>query len=91
MSIVKKKKKTEIKKKKPCKSYKSLLEYVKHKSRMNYYSSKALEFKNNAKITWGVMKELLGKSRNTQVYLNCSSLSIKKEMTSLKDIAEEVL
>ena len=58
---------------------------------MNYYSNKALEFKNNAKITWVVMEELLDKSRNTQVYLNCFSLSIKKEMTSLKDTVEEFL
>ena len=54
------------------KSYKSLPESVKRKSKRIYYSSKILEFKNNAKKTWGVMKELIGKARNTE-----SSLPIK--------------
>ena len=54
------------------KSYKSLPESVKLKSKRVYYSSKILEFKNNAKKTWGVMKELIGKGRNTE-----SSLPIK--------------
>ena len=48
------------------KSYKSLFESVKRKSKRIYYSSKILEFKNNAKKTWGVMKELIGKARNTE-------------------------
>ena len=54
------------------KSYKSLFESVKRKSKRIYYSSKTLEFKNNAKKTWGVMKELIGKARNSE-----SSLPIK--------------
>ena len=54
------------------KSYKSLFESVKRKSKRIYYSSKILEFKNNAKKTWGVMKELIGKAHNTE-----SSLPIK--------------
>ena len=54
------------------KSYKSLFESVRRKSKMIYYSSKILEFKSNAKKTWGVMKELIGKTRNTE-----SSLPIK--------------
>ena len=41
-------------------------------SKRIYYSSKILEFKNNAKKTWGVMKELIGKARKTE-----SSLPIK--------------
>ena len=49
-----------------CKSYKSLFETVKHKSNKIYYSSKILEFKNNARRTWGVMKELIGKILNTE-------------------------
>ena len=48
------------------KSYKSLFEPVKRKSKGIYYSSKILEFKNNAKKTWGVMKELIGVIRNTE-------------------------
>ena len=52
------------------KSYKSFFESVKLKSKRIYYSSKILEFKNNAKKIWDVMKELIGKARNlNQVYL----------------------
>ena len=39
------------------KSYKSLFESVKRRSKRIYYSSKILEFKNNARKTWGVMKD----------------------------------
>ena len=41
---------------------------------MNHYASKTLEeFKNNAKKTWGIMKELIGKICNTESSLrkNC--------------------
>ena len=31
-----------------------------------FYSSKILDFKKNAKNTWGVMKELVDKIRNTE-------------------------
>ena len=31
-----------------------------------YYSSKILEFKNNATKIWGVMRELIGKIRNNE-------------------------
>ena len=48
------------------KSYKSLFESVKRNSKRIYYSSKILEFKSNAKKTWGAMKELIGKARNTE-------------------------
>ena len=41
-------------------------ESVKRNSKSIYYSSKKLEFKNNAKITWRVMKELMGKIHNTE-------------------------
>ena len=48
------------------KYYKSLFEFVKRKSKRIYYSSKILEFKNNTKKACGVMKELIGKIRNTE-------------------------
>ena len=41
-------------------------ESVKRKSKRIYYSSKTLEFNNNVKNVWGVMKELMGKIRNTE-------------------------
>ena len=62
------------------KSYKSLFESVKRKSKRIYYSSKILGFKSNAKKTWGAMKELIGKARNTES-------SLHKKL--VKDIAEE--
>ena len=45
-----------------------------------------LEFKNYTKKTWGVMKELIGKIRNTESTLPKSFLLKKTEM---KDVAEE--
>ena len=71
------------------KSYKSLFESVKRKSKRIYYSSKILEFKNNAKKTWGVMKELIGEARNTESSLPTKLVIEKKEVTEIKDIAEE--
>ena len=77
------------KNKKLYKSYKSLFESVKCKSKRIYYSSKILEFKNNAKKTWGVMKELIGKIRNTASSLPKKLVIEKKEITEIKDIGEE--
>ena len=71
------------------KSYKSLFESIKRKSKRIYYSSKILEFKNKAKKTWGVIKELIGKTRNTESSLPIKLVIEKKEVTELKDIAEE--
>ena len=53
------------------------------------YLSKILEFKKNAKKTWGVMKELIGKTRNTESSLPIKLVIEKKEVTEIKDIAEE--
>ena len=77
------------KNKKLYKSYKSLFESVKCKSKRIYYSSKILEFKNNAKKTWGVMKELIGKIRNTASSLPKKLVIEKKEITETKDIGEQ--
>ena len=56
-----------------------------------YYSSKILEFKNNVTKTWGIMKELVGKIRNTETSLPKKLVIEKeKEMTEIKDIAEEL-
>ena len=50
------------------KSYKSVFEFVKCKSKRIYCSCRILEFKNNAKKTRAVVKELKirGKIRNTE-------------------------
>ena len=67
------------------KSCESLFQSVKRKSERVYYSSK-----NNAKKIWGVMKELIGKIRNTESSLP-KTLFIEKNkyITEIKDIAEE--
>ena len=71
------------------KYYRSLFESVKRKSKRIYYSSKILEFESNAKKTWGVMKELIGKTHNTESTLSKKLVIEKKETTEIKDIAEE--
>ena len=48
------------------KSYKSVFESVKCKSKRIYCSCRILEFKNNAKKTRAVVKELIGKICNTE-------------------------
>ena len=71
------------------KSYESLFESVKHKSKRIYYSSKILELKNNANITWIVLKELIAKIRITESSLRKKLVIEKKrEITEIKDIAE---
>ena len=71
------------------KSYKSLFESVKRKSKRICYSSKILEFKNNAKKTCGVMKKLIGKACNTKPSLPIKLVIEKTEVTEIKDISEE--
>ena len=43
------------------KAYKNLFELVKRKSKKSYFSKKILQYKNNMKKTWSVMKEIIGK------------------------------
>ena len=71
------------------KSCKSLFVSVKLKPKRIYYSSKILEFKNNAKETRGVMKELKAKIRNTESSLLKSLLLKKKRTYSNKRTAKE--
>ena len=47
------------------KSYNSIFESIKRRSKRIHCSSKILEFKNNAK-KWGVMKKLIDNIRNTE-------------------------
>ena len=60
------------------KSYKSLFESVECNSKGIYYSSKILQFKNNAKKTWGVMKELIVKIRTNKLSLHKNLVIGKK-------------
>ena len=54
-----------------------MFEIIKRKSKRNYYSQKILEYKNNAKKTWNIMKEVLGKT-NQPGSLLPTKLVIKK-------------
>ena len=54
-----------------------------------YYSSKILGFKTNTKKTWRVMKEIIGKARNSESSLPIKLVIEKKEVTEIKDIAEK--
>ena len=44
-----------------------IIESVNRNYKRTWYSSKILGFKNNAKKTWGIMKELMAKIRNTEL------------------------
>ena len=72
------------------KSYKRLFESVRCKSKRIYYSIKILEFKNNAKKTWGVMKELISKACNTESTLPIKLVIEKREVSEIKNMAEEL-
>ena len=39
-----------------------MFETIKRKSKRNYSSQKMLEYKNNAKKAWNIMKEVIGKT-----------------------------
>ena len=43
------------------KSYKNLFESLKKKAKKKYYSEKISKYKHDAKKTWSIMKELIGK------------------------------
>ena len=43
------------------KSYKNLFESIEKKPKKKYYSEKVSKYKNDAKRTWSIMKELVGK------------------------------
>ena len=51
------------------KQYKSLSESLKNKSKKNYYSDLINSYKYNIKITWDVMKEIIGDKRVTNTSL----------------------
>ena len=52
--------------------------------------SKILELKNNAKKTWGVLKQLIGKVHNTESSSPKKLVTDKKEITEVIGIAEKV-
>lgn len=45
------------------KDFKKLFETIKKKSKVNYYNQQITKYKNNAKKTWEIMKEIIGKTK----------------------------
>ena len=66
-----------------------MFEIIKHKSKRNYYSQKVLEYKNNAKKTWNIMKEVIGKTNKSGSRLLTKLLINKNDVTSEIGIANE--
>ena len=51
------------------KQYKTLFEFLKKKSKENYYSDLMDSYKYNIKTTWDIMKEIIGNKRVTNAPL----------------------
>ena len=63
-----------------------MFEILKRKSKRNFYSQKILEYKNNAKKTWNIMKEVLGKTNKPGSGLP-TKLVIKKKNDGTSEIS----
>ena len=59
-----------------------MFETIKRKSKRNYYSHKILEYKNNAKKAWNIMKEVIGKTNTSGSRLPTKLVINKNDMTS---------
>ena len=66
-----------------------MFESIKHKSKRNYYTQKILEYKNNAKKTWNIMKEVIGKTNKSGSRLPTKLVINKNDVTSEIGIANE--
>ena len=71
------------------KVYKNMLESIKHKSKKSCYSQKIIEYKDNAKKTWNVMKELIGKTRKSESHLPGKLLVNEQEVSGKVEITNE--
>ena len=66
-----------------------MFQTIKRKSKRNYYSQKILEYKNNAKKTWNITKEVIGKTNKTGSRLPTKLVINKNDVTSEIGIANE--
>ena len=71
------------------KSYKSLFETIKRRSKKKFYSEKLQKFKGDAKKTWSVMKEILGKCTTKSSTLPTKITVNKTDIFDTKKIADE--
>ena len=66
-----------------CNSYKNLFESLKKKAKKKFYSEKVSKYKHDAKKTWCIMKELVGK-------IQLKSSNLPRRITVNKvDISDE--
>ena len=66
-----------------------MFELIKHKSKKSYYSQKIIKYKDNAKKTWSVMKELIGKTRKSEPHLPGKLLINEQEASGKVEIANK--
>ena len=71
------------------KVYNNMFESIKHKSKKIYYSQKIIEYKDNAKKTWNVRKELIGKTRKSEPHLPGKHLINEQEVSGKVEIENE--
>ena len=71
------------------KTYKSLFETIKRRSKKKFYSEKLQKFKGDAKKTWSVMKEILGKCTTKSSTLPTKITVNKTDIFDTKKIADE--
>ena len=71
------------------KTYKTMLEATKRKSKKHYHSQKILQYKNNATKTGNTIKEVIGKTSKSGYFLPTELAIEKNDMTSETAIANE--
>ena len=70
-------------------TYKNLFETIKRRSKKKFYSEKLQKFKGDAKKTWSVMKEILGKCTTKSSTLPTKITVNKTDIFDTKKIADE--
>ena len=71
------------------KTYKKLFETIKRRSKKTFFSEKLQKFKGDAKKTWSVMKEILGKCITKSSTLPTKITVNKTDIFDTKKIADE--
>ena len=64
-----------------------MFESIKHKSKKSYYLQKIIEYKDNAKNTWNVMKELIGKTQKSEPHLRGKLLINEQEVSGKEEMS----
>ena len=71
------------------KVYKDMFGSIKLKSKKSYYSQKVIEYKENAKKAWNVMKDLIDKTWKSEPHLPGKLLINDQEVSGKEEIANE--